>query len=228
MTELLLALGVFIALHMVPAMPALRQHLIDKLGRRAYFIIYSALSIIALLWVFHAALTLDFIALWDPAPWHAWAALVLAPLGVFLVLAGLFSINPLSVSVRQPGSQKGAIVAITRHPVLWGFLIWAVGHVIANGDLRSLVLFGSFALFAAGGFFMVERRTRRRLGEAWQAEASGTSILPFSAALSGHTRLAIDAPMVLATIATAILSWWLLSGGHAALFNADPLIAAFI
>lgn len=226
MYNFLAAFAVFLALHVVPAWPALRQRLITLLGRRTYFSVYSLLSIVALIWVFQAALALDFIPLWEPAAWQAWATFILAPLGVFLVLAGLFSENPLSVSIFQGTGKKGAIVGITRHPVLWGFLLWAVGHVIANGDLRSLVLFGGFALFAIGGFFMVEKRARRRLGDGWTANSTGTSVWPFVAILKGHAPLRIDPVMILSALATAAITFWLLAGGHYAMFGADPLLQA--
>ena len=62
-------------------------------------------------WVMHAALQLDFIPLWDPAAWQAWVTFVLAPLGIFLVLAGLFSENALSISIYQGNERPGAVVA---------------------------------------------------------------------------------------------------------------------
>ncbi|OOG70807.1 hypothetical protein BLJAPNOD_04252 [Ensifer sp. M14] len=226
MYHFLAAFAVFLALHMVPAWPTLRQRLITMLGRRAYFGLYSLLSIVALIWVFQAALALDFIPLWEPAPWQAWTTFILAPSGVFLVLAGLFSENPLSISIFQGNARKGAIVSVTRHPVLWGFLFWAVGHVVANGDLRSLVLFGGFALFALGGFFMVEKRARRRLGDTWSIARQGTSIIPLAAMLKGQAHLRLDPVMILSAFATAAITFWLLAGGHYAMFGADPLLQA--
>ncbi|OHV79796.1 NnrU family protein [Ensifer sp. LCM 4579] len=225
MTEFLLALGAFLALHSIPALPAIRERLISHLGRATYFSLYSAVSIVLLGWVFHAALNVDYIPLWEPAPWQAWATLIAAPIGVFLVLAGLFSINPLSVSIRQ-GDDPGAVVAITRHPVLWGFALWALGHLIANGDLRSLILFGGFALFALGAMPMLERRARRRLNDAWHGQAAKTSILPLAALLRGRARITVDAPLAVAALATVVTTAWLLSGGHAVLFQADPLLLA--
>lgn len=138
------------------------------------------------------------------------------------MLAGLLSVNPLSISVRQ-GQRPGAIVRITRHPVLVGFLFWSLGHVVPNGDLRSVILFGGFALFSLGGMAMTEKRARKRLGDAWSATAAGSATVPFAAILSGKTRLAVDGPMLLAAALTALTIWWLLAGGHAALFGADPM-----
>jgi uncharacterized membrane protein len=226
LTQFLVALGLFLALHSVPALPTIRGHLVDRLGRRLYLACYSLVSLASLAWVFHAALALDHVELWPSAPWQAWAAIILSPPALFLLAAGLISSNPGSITFRRGETPPGAIVAITRHPVLWGFIFWASGHVIANGDLRSLLLFGTLGLFAALGIAMTERRSRRRLGPGWQEFAATTSIVPLAAIMSGRARLQLDAPMVIGCLAAALITAWLLLGGHSALFGADPLILA--
>lgn len=222
MLELVAALSLFVALHSIPAVPAVRGRLIAAVGRPIYFGAYSVVSLLALGWVFYAALLVDYIPLWDVAPWQAHVTFLAAPIGLFFVLAGLLSVNPLSISVRQ-GNKPGAIVRITRHPVLVGFLFWSLGHVVPNGDLRSVILFGGFALFSLGGMAMTEKRARKRLGNAWSAAAAKNATIPFAAILSGKTRLAVDGPMLLAAVLTGLTVWWLLAGGHAVLFGADPM-----
>lgn len=223
MTQLLAALAAFVALHSVPALPALRARLIARLGRGPYLAFYSLASLLSLAWVFHAALAMDTVLLWGTAPWQGHLTLVAAPLGLFLVIAGLISPNPASITLRR-GARPGAIVAVSRHPVLWGFLAWALGHLAPNGDLGSLVLFGGLALFSAAGLAVLDRRARRRLGSDWPGFAAATSVLPFAAALGGRTRLSLDRPLLLAAALTALATWALLAGGHAALFGADPRI----
>ncbi|MEK1854553.1 MAG: NnrU family protein [Phyllobacterium sp.] len=225
MTEFLIAFAAFLILHSIPAIAPIRQALMDTIGRRAYFVAYSAVSLLVLGWLIHATLYLDYVPLWDPAPWQAWATIVAAPVGIFLVLAGLFSVNPLSLSIRS-GCRRASIVAITRHPVLWGFLIWAMAHLVPNGDLGGVLLFGGLALFCIAGFFIGEKRSRRRLGEDWNRIAAGTSIVPFGAIVDGRARLSVDAPLASAFILTAVLTYWLLAGGHPLLFVADPLALA--
>lgn len=228
MLELALAFALFIALHSIPAMPRIRRRLVATLGHRTYLIVYSLMSVAALGWLFTAALVVDYIELWAPAPWQAWVALVAAPLGLFLVLAGLFSRNPLSISLRTGQGESGAIMAITRHPVLWGFLLWALGHLVANGDLRSLVLFGGFAAFAAGGLFMLDRRTRKTLGAAWPVAAQSSAVIPFKSILAGNAKFRVDTAMTIAAICTTVIVIWLVNaGGHAFLFGADPWWMAF-
>ncbi|MFA7412962.1 MAG: NnrU family protein [Rhizobium sp.] len=224
MTNLLIALAAFLALHSVPAIPPIRAGAIAMLGRRTYLGLYSLISVLVLAWVFQAALTTEYIPLWEPAGWQAKVTLVTAPIGMFLVLAGLASSNPLSITMRQE-TAPGAITAITRHPVLWGFLFWSLGHLVPNGDLRSLILFGGLALFTVSGFALLDRRARKRLAGRWDQMAKASSLVPFAAALSGRNRLRIDAPLLLSALAAAAITGWLLSGGHALLFGADPLLA---
>lgn len=225
MTELLLALIAFLLLHSVPAMPAVRAGAIALVGRPIYLGLYSFVSLLVMAWVLQAALNSDYVSLWDAAAWQAAVTLVTAPVALFLVLAGLLGTNPVSISFRG-GATLGAVTTITRHPVLWGFILWSFGHLAPNGDLRSLILFGGLGLFSVAGLFVLDRRARRRLGSAWQDVAVTTSLVPFAAALSGRTRLDIDRPTVVALLIAGAATWWLLAGGHAALFGADPLVSA--
>ncbi|WIJ26900.1 NnrU family protein [Devosia sp. RR2S18] len=222
MTQFLVALLVFLLLHSVPSVPTIRARLIAVLGRRAYLILYSVVSLASLAWVFHAALQIDYIELWSPAPWHAWVPLILTPIAFFLLLAGLLSPNPISVSMRK-GSQPGTIVAITRHPVLWGFVLWAASHIVANGDLRALLLFGALTVFGVFGIVMAERRSSKRKDASLDSLKQNTSIVPFLAVAQGRARLGVDRAMVLALVLTVLLTTWLLIGCHVVLFGADPL-----
>lgn len=223
MTQFIAALLVFLALHMVPAIPPLRAGLIVAVGRRNYLIAYSLVSLLALGWLFQAALALDFTPLWDAAPWHAAVTILLTPIGLVFLVAGLLSSNPASITLRKPDMKSGAITAITRHPVLWGFALWAGSHLVPNGDLRSVLLFGALFAFAIVGMFITDRRTRRRLGPLWVPIAHRTSILPFAALMTGRARPAIDAPLLIGIGVSAIITAWLLMGVHAAIFGADPL-----
>lgn len=220
MTLLVVAFALFLALHSIPAIPPLRAGAIALVGRRTYLTAYSLVSLLSLGFLFHAALTTPYVELWQPAGWQAAVTLVLSPVGLFLVTAGLLSPNPLSVTMRG-GAEPGAIVSITRHPVLWGFALWAFGHLLVNGDLRSLVLFGGLGLFSVGGFFMLDKRAKRRLGSRWAEATRDAPLLPFT----GRARPRLDAPLVAAAVLATLTTLALLFGGHALLFGADPLTA---
>ena len=119
MSQFLLALGVFLVAHLVPAAPSIRSALVRRLGRTAYLVGYSAVSLALLDWVLNAAQNADVVTLWDPAPWQWLAAFALMPLATFFMVAGLLAPNPMSISLRR-GDRVPEIARITRHPVLWG------------------------------------------------------------------------------------------------------------
>lgn len=226
MTEFLLSVGVFLLAHIIPPMPKVRNNLIAIMGRRTYLIAYSILSIALLTWMILAGQRADYIGLWPSAEWQWWVTIISMPFALWLILAGLFEPNPLSISLRkkQLDAPLSLSAAVTRHPVLWGFLIWALAHLFPNGDVVSLVLFGGMALLAIGGFFIVDKRTKRRTGEQqWDELAKRTSVVPFAAILKGRAKPKITARSVLWIVISLALYFWILFSLHADYLGADPL-----
>ncbi|MEJ1936993.1 NnrU family protein [Nostoc sp. NIES-2111] len=223
MTSFLLALAAFLVAHLLPAWPPVRARLVALLGRRGYLVAYSLVSLALLAWLIQSAVTADDVQLWAPAAWQWWVPLVAMPAAGFLLTAGLIEANPLSVSLRA-GDGLPAVACITRHPVLWGFLIWAASHVPPNGRLVPVLLFGAMAALSGAGFVLVDRKARRRLGEErWRALAAGSSTLPFAAMLAGQARCGRWKALALSAALAAALYAWFLLGGHALLIGPDPL-----
>lgn len=226
MAQFAFAYLAFMTLHIVPAATGLRGLAIRTIGRGGYISIYSLTSVLLLIWLVAAARSAPTLALWPLTPDLVWIPLVVMPLALFLVVGGLATPNPLSISWRGEGFDRSnpGIVAITRHPVLWGLLLWALCHGAVNGDLVSVALFGGLALYAAFGLGRADERARERLGaERWAALSAGTGSVPFAVILSGCQRLPTDMP----TFATGFLTFGiytaLLAGGHFWLFGVDPL-----
>jgi uncharacterized membrane protein len=226
MLEFFAALVVFLLAHALPAQPGLRGRLVAALGRRIYLTLYSALSLALLAWLIGAAIRAPEIVIWDQAPWQAGLPLIAVPLALVLIFAGLIKPNPLSVSFRTEGYDpaRPGLLAITRHPVLWGFGLWGGAHIVANGNLVSIILFGVLTFFALLGTVSLDRRKARTLGEAeWRRLAAPTANAPFIAIVKGNARPGIDRPLLAGIAASAIISAALLAGGHLRLFGADPL-----
>lgn len=78
-----------------------------------------------------------------------------------LVLIGIF--------MMSPAGQKGRILNRVRHPMLIGFALWAFAHLLVNGDLSSIVLFGGLLAWA-----LVEIVIINRAEPAWTPPAPGT------------------------------------------------------
>ncbi len=226
MVEFGLALAVFFASHALPTRHGIRDRLVAILGRSVYLACYSLLSIGLLAWVISATWRAPHVALWEPQAWQAAIAVVLVPVGLFLIAAGAISPNPLSVAFRSSGydGDRPGIVSITRHPVLWGLALWGFAHTVANGDAVGVVLFGTQTIFAVAGTWLVDRRSQRRLGMAgWKELAADTSNLPFAAIIGGRW-YAPDPRQGIALIIAGAVSLMLLGGLHARLFGRDPLV----
>ena len=70
-----------------------------------------------------------------------------------------------------------------------GVALWAFLHLVANGDLASILFFGAFLIVALAGAPSIDAKRRRALGAArWDAFASQTSIVPFAAIARGRNR----------------------------------------
>ncbi len=226
MLEFVAALVVFVLAHAMPARPELRDRLVNALGLRTYLALYSALSLVLFAWLISAAIRGPDIVIWEPGRWQAMLALVAVPLALILIFAGLIKANPLSVSFRIEGYDptRPGLLAITRHPVLWGFGLWGGAHMAVIGDVISIILFGALSLFALLGTITLDRRKAHLIGTAeWRRLASATPNVPFAAVFQGGGRFGIDWPLTLGLLAAAVVSAVLLAGGHLWLFGADPL-----
>ena len=73
---------------------------------------------------------------------------------------------------------------------MWGVGLWAAIHIVANGDLASLLFFGGFLLTALGGAWHLDRRMAATEGARWQRFTAVTSFVPFAALLAGRQRWA--------------------------------------
>jgi uncharacterized membrane protein len=225
MTEFALSLVAFLIAHMIPAAPPVRARLTKALGRRGYLLLYSMVSVVLLAWIMIAARRAPYVALWDPAPWQWWTALLLMPLALFLLLAGLAAVNPLSVSLRQAGSgqRPSGIAAVTRHPVLWGFGLWVFAHIPPNGHLVAVILFGIMALLAFAGMRIVDLKAQGRLGGQWHAMAQHSPVVPLATPASRRALAQLEPRTLLMGIAALALFAWFVLDGHARLIGLDPL-----
>lgn len=196
MASLIAATLCFIALHLLVSGTRLRDRLVTALGEGPYLGLFSAASLALIVWMsmsYGPALTADGnVFLWQAPAWwpHLGAVVMLA--AFLLAVLGMLSPNPGAVGqdARAAEGPRG-IQRVSRHPFLWGVALWGVFHLVANGDLASLILFGGFAVLALGGTVSIDAKRRRKLGETWGRYAAETSNVPFAAILGGRQRLAV-------------------------------------
>ena len=185
MEMLLLACAVFLATHFMPSTP-LRGVLVKSLGQWGYTGVYSAIAFVMIGWMSWAYARAPIEPLW---PGVRWLPALLMPISFVLLACGLFANNPTIVGMyrllKNADPARG-IIRVTRHPVMWAFLLWAIAHLLARGDMKSLVFFGSFAVLASVGTLLMDRRKEQSLGENWARFAAVSSNLPFLAILQGR------------------------------------------
>ncbi len=222
--EFAAALALFLVSHAIPSQSALRAGLIARIGRRAYLALFNAVSLGLLAWLIVAAGRAPHVALWDQQPWHRWAINLVMPPAILLGVFGVGTVNPLSFGGRRQGfdPEHPGVAGFVRHPLLWAFLLWAAAHLLANGDLAHLILFGGFALMAVGGMVAIDARNRRLLGAAeWARLARRTSSVPGAALLSGRWRPQ-DGPTLWRVI-LALAIWPMLLWLHPMVIGVSPL-----
>jgi uncharacterized membrane protein len=224
MELLILACAVFLATHFVPSTP-LRGALVRATGQWVYTGIYSLVAFATIGWMIWAYQRAPLVPLWTAQlPALRMLPAIVLPVSFILLACGLFARNPTIVGadklLKSPEPARG-MIRVTRHPLMWSFLLWALAHIAARGDLKSLIFFGSFALLAGVGTLLMDRRKQQTLGEDWARFAAVTSNLPFAAILQGRNRF--DAKEIgwrnpLIGLALYALFFWL----HPVLFGTRP------
>jgi uncharacterized membrane protein len=150
MTVLVLGLIVFFATHSVRIFAdGWRTKQVARLGLRKYKNIYSVVALagfVLIVWGYGLA-SADPVVLWTPPVWTRHVAALLN-LPAFILLAAS---NP----------RGNFIKAAVGHPMVLGVKVWAFAHLIANGTLADVVLFGSFLVWSIVDFGAARRRDRR-------------------------------------------------------------------
>ncbi|SLN32268.1 NnrU protein [Falsiruegeria litorea R37] len=173
------ALAVFFLSHAIPVRPPVRPWLVDHLGYRGYLLGYSLISFAILVWLFVAAARAPFVGVIPPEPLLRWLPLAVMPLVSVLAIAGLRTNNPLSFGGMGRQSfdpMRPGVLAVSRHPILLAAALWAMVHLLVNGDLAHVILFGLMGGFSVIGMRIIDRRKRREMGAEWDRATARTAL----------------------------------------------------
>ena len=176
----------FVGGHFLLSSKPLRPFLVQRYGEQSFRILYSIAIAAAFLWMLAAYLNAPYQPVWEPAPLLAWVPLLVMPLAAILIVAGLTTPNPTLAGGERlldgaPGTAAVGILSITRHPFLWGTGLWALSHLLVNGDVTSMVMMAGIAVLSFGGMVHIDQRREANLGAAWGPMKLTTSLLPFGA-----------------------------------------------
>lgn len=168
-TEYSLAMMVFFALHVVPVRPAVKSRIVGRFGARTFSIAYSIISILSLAWLIVSAGRAPYIEIWPPAPWQSIVTLAAMLLACIVFTLSVGRPNPFSFggsATQCFDPLRAGIVRVHRHPILVTLLLWSASHVVSNGHLAHLVMFGVFTAFSLVGMRLIDRRKKREIGQA--------------------------------------------------------------
>jgi uncharacterized membrane protein len=225
MVSLALATGFFIGIHVLISGTRVRDAIVAGIGERAFLGVFSLASLGGLVWMRYAYGSAPDVHLWGPLLWFRPIALLLMLPAFLLVGVGLTTLSPTVTGGEkrlEGGDAASGILRITRHPFLWGVALWALVHVVANGDGASLIFFSGFLVVALIGPSHLDAKRARRFGERWQAFAAVTSSVPFAAIAEGRNRLVLG-ELGAGRVALALGAYVLFLFLHAPLFGASPL-----
>lgn len=156
MELLIIGMVLFFIVHSFPHFQRKRQQIIQRVGAIGYQGMFALLSLGGMVLIVRGMSAATFTPLWEPLPWSGMVAVLGMPLAFVLVTAAYL---------------KNNIQRYLRHPMLSGVLVWAVVHLLANGDLASVILFAGFAVYALFDMWSANRRGTQR----------STAVMPLSA-----------------------------------------------
>ena len=134
MGYLLAGLGLFTGIHLVfPALQPLRASMKNRLGDNGYKGLFSILALAGIVLMVVGYRQAEFSHVYTPPTWGRTLTGILMAFSLILFAAA-----------NMPGNIK----RFTRHPMLWGLVLWSMGHLAVKGDVAAIILFGGLGAFA--------------------------------------------------------------------------------
>lgn len=222
MLNLVLAAAAFALMHWLVAGTRIRDALTARMGEGRYMGVFSLASAVVLVWLIfafgHARGSPENRVFWSATPATIGIQDAIQIIAILFIVVGLLTPNPTSVGQQGAVARPATgMLRVTRHPFLIGIAIWAVGHLLVNGRLADLLLFGSLLVLALVGPSSIDAKRKRALGDQWDAFAAQTSVIPFGAILGGRQTLKIGE--IGWRIGVAAIVYFVLVGAHPYLFG---------
>lgn len=153
MPVMIAGLALFFGLHSLPVVQNIRSKLLNMAGDAPYRIIFSLLSLGGLILISEGYTAWKYTAPGSPILWISPTWLV-----HIAVLLNLFAFIAIAASYGRSHIKK-----VVKHPMILSVKIWAFAHLLSNGDLASLVLFGAFLAWGVVDRISVKKRERAGL-----------------------------------------------------------------
>lgn len=218
MSLLITTCVLFVGSHLMLSHP-LRGGLAGRLGERGFQITYSIVAIATLIMVVQA---------WrgmppEPPLWAVddslWILASLIILFASILFMGSLIGNPALPAphaARDAAATPRGVFAITRHPMMWGFALWAFAHVLVMPTTAQIILSATIIFLALVGSAGQDVKKARLMGDAWRQWAARTSFVPYVRQVGGATPWADTIPRPHALFG-GILLWFVATWAHGAL-----------
>ena len=181
LVSLIAASIAFVGTHFAMSHP-LRASMVRLLGDGGFMIAYSLVSAATMAWMYFAFVATPAGApLWGGYGDGVWIVASIITLLALVLFAGSLIGNP---ALPAPNAEKAALQApsgvfkVTRHPMMWGFGLWAFAHLIAAPTLRTVVVALAIGVLALVGARLQDRKKELLMGDAWRQWEANTSYWP--------------------------------------------------
>ncbi|WP_164156915.1 NnrU family protein [Sandarakinorhabdus rubra] len=202
--------GLFVASHELLSHP-LRAPLVARLGEKGFAIVYSLVALVSFSLAVQLWRQIPKMRLWDtPASLYGPALLLMLIAFIFFV-GSVTSPNP-AMMPGVKGEPKG-LQRITRHPMMWSFVIWAIVHAVMTADPRTIVLASGIASLALIGTMMQDIKKKQQ-NPAYATHMARTSHVPFMAILGGRQPWSALWPGLVPVLGGTVLWFLFLGWGH--------------
>lgn len=210
LTSLIAASLAFVGTHFALSHP-LRAPLVGALGATGFSILYSLVAAASMAWMYFAFVAADDTMLGGSGD-IGWIIATVLTLPALVLFLGSLRGNP---ALPAPGAEKLAqrkpagVFAVTRHPMMWGFALWALSHIVLWWSWRTQVVSIAILVLALVGARLQDRKKEALMGGAWKEWEAKTSYWPRWSKLFG-------AGAVLWLIAIAAwlgITWWHIGAG---------------
>jgi uncharacterized membrane protein len=223
MSLLVVAAVVWMGIHFGIAGSRFRELLVGRIGESTFRGVFSVVSIGALVFLVRAWSAAPTTQWWYSPGWLRWVLVAVMLVAFVLFVASVSRHNPTMVGL--PGAKvqpPRGIQRVTRHPMLWSFVLWAGVHIVGNGDTAAIVFFGTLLVTALAGMPSIDAKLARRDPALWQALSASTSIVPFVAIAQGRNRF-VPREIGWLVVLIAVVAWGVVLHFHPFLFGVAPV-----
>ena len=192
----------FVGTHFLMSHP-LRAPMVRAMGEGLFRGVYSLVSLISFggMIYFYRACGRER-PLWEAGE-AGWIAGTILMLIGSILFVGSFVGNPALPGVRMArGLRPSGVFAITRHPMMWGFALWAIVHLMVIAMPKALVFDGAIIFLALVGAAGQDRKKAALMGERWHEWTAQTAFIPFTRGVANPGTVALVGGTLLFLIAT--------------------------